>query len=91
MRHNYLTGVTHTLAGDFANSWKFADGKAVKTVKQKTGGGIGIELKSVSEYCTSYYSCTDTYHCVITFAYTEVDGNLYGSNNETECNENYSD
>lgn len=63
----------HTLEGDLANGWKFANGKPTKTVKQKSGGGIGIGLKSASSYeceyvyvelwsrdCTNWYTQTET-------------------------------
>lgn len=81
----------HTLAGDFANGWKFERGKVTKTVKPKNGNSMGLELKSASVYtCNIFYTCTYTYNCTGTFSFYENDGNMYYYDNGIVCNEDYS-
>ena len=78
----------HTLGGDFANGWKFADGKIIKTVKQKTGEGIDIGLKSATDYnCSDYYTITWYQDCTDWYTMTEY-SNTY---NGTTCGASYAE
>jgi len=55
----------HTLEGDFANGWKFSDGKVTKKVEQKAGKGFNSNLESPTCYAfyleSWYQNCTNWY------------------------------